>query len=163
MAESEVLDLEEGSGETWVTNNLCLVGKLIHTKILSASVISNILSAAWRLRSPFHVSDWNNNIFLFRFKDPEDKQHVMQEGPWSIMNNLLVLRKLEEGMVATQIDLSVCPFWVQIHGLPVEKMTRANAEIIGKRFGRILALETSSDSMLLSHSFLRVRVGVNIL
>ncbi|KAI8574264.1 hypothetical protein RHMOL_Rhmol01G0341400 [Rhododendron molle] len=41
-------------------------------------------------------------------------------------------------------------------------MTRANAEIIGRRFQRILALEASSDGILLDRSFLRVRVEINL-
>lgn len=78
------------------------------------------------------------------------------------MNSLLILQPLKEGMTVSEVDFSTCSKWVQIHGLPMEKMTRANAEIIGKRFGRLLALETASDNFLLSRSFLRVRVEVNI-
>ncbi|KAF7133357.1 hypothetical protein RHSIM_Rhsim09G0070000 [Rhododendron simsii] len=87
---------------------------------------------------------------------------VLLEGPWSVMKSLMILRPLEEGMVVSQLQFSVCPFWVQIHGLPVEKMSRANAEIIGRRFGKLLALETSPDNVLLARSFLRVRVEIDI-
>ncbi|KAG5527024.1 hypothetical protein RHGRI_028083 [Rhododendron griersonianum] len=51
------------------------------------------------------------------------------------MNSLLVLRPLEKDMVVSEIQFQLCAFWVQIHGLPVEKMCRANAEIIGGRIG----------------------------
>ncbi|KAG5527023.1 hypothetical protein RHGRI_028083 [Rhododendron griersonianum] len=132
MAEFDILDLEEGSDDSGVPNNLCLVGKVIQAKTLSASVITNILTAAWKTRAPFRVSDWNNNIFLFQFEDPEDKRLVAQDGPWSI------------------------------HGLPVEKMCRANAEIIGRRFGKLIAIEAAPNTMLLSRSFLRVKVEINI-
>lgn len=47
------------------------------------------------------------------------------------MNSLLVVKPLENNMVVSEIQFQHCPFWVQIHGLPVEKMCRANAEIIG--------------------------------
>ncbi|KAF7130224.1 hypothetical protein RHSIM_Rhsim10G0112000 [Rhododendron simsii] len=123
MADLDVLDLEEGTGETGVSSSFCLVGK---------------------------------------FEDEDDKRNVCLEGPWSIMNNLLILQPLKEGMVVSEVDFSTCPIWVQIHGLPVEKMTCANSEIIGKRFGRLLAMETASDNFLLARSFLRVRVEINI-
>lgn len=42
-------------------------------------------------------------------------------------------------------------------------MTRANAEIIGRRFGKLLAVETSADGVLLGRSFLRVRAAVKII
>lgn len=63
--------------------------------------------------------------------------------------------------MVSEVNFSICPIWVQIHGLPVEKMTRANSEIIGKRFGRLLAMETASDNFLLARSFLQVRVEIN--
>lgn len=162
MADLEVLDLEERTGETGVTRNFCLVGKVAQNKSLAAPIIQNILMAAWKTRAPFHVVDWNNNVFLFQFENEEDKRDVYLESPWSITNSLLNLQPLKEGMTVSEVDFSTCPMWVQIHGLPVEKMTRANAEIIGKRLGRLLALETASDNFLLARSFLRVRVEVNI-
>ncbi|KAH7861053.1 hypothetical protein Vadar_021030 [Vaccinium darrowii] len=59
------------------------------------------------------------------------------------------------------MSVSVCPFWVQIHGLPVEKLSRANAETIGSRLGKLMALETSSAGFCLSRGFLQVRVEIN--
>ncbi|KAF7131646.1 hypothetical protein RHSIM_Rhsim09G0090900 [Rhododendron simsii] len=162
MAEFDILDLEEGSDETGVSNNHCLVGKVIQTKILNASIITNILAAAWKTRAPYQVSDWNNNVLLFRFEDSEDKRLVLQDGPWSIMNSLLVLKPLENNMVVSEIQFQHCPFWVQIHGLPVEKMCRAKSEIIGKRFGKLIAIEAAPSNMLLSRSFLRIKVEINI-
>ncbi|KAF7139162.1 hypothetical protein RHSIM_Rhsim07G0116500 [Rhododendron simsii] len=162
MAEFDILDLEEGSDETRVSNNHCLVGKVIQTKILNASIITNILAAAWKTRAPYHVSDWNNNVFLFHFEDSEDKRRILQDGPWSIMNSLLVLKPLENNMVVSEIQFQHCPFWVQIHGLPIEKMCRANAEIIGKRFRKLIAIEAAPSTMLLSRSFLRLKVEINI-
>ncbi|KAF7151661.1 hypothetical protein RHSIM_Rhsim02G0177700 [Rhododendron simsii] len=118
MAEPDFLDLKEGSGETGVTSNLCLIGKVI------------------------------------QFEDEEDKRNVYLKGPWSVMNSLLVLHPLKEGMVISEIDFSTYPMWVRIHGLPVEKMSRVNAEVIGKRFGKLLALEATSENFLPARSFL---------
>ncbi|KAI8571721.1 hypothetical protein RHMOL_Rhmol01G0141500 [Rhododendron molle] len=162
MAEFDILELEEGFDETGVSNNHCLVGKVIQTKILNASIITNILAVAWKTRAPYHVSDSNNNVFLFHFEDSEDKRLVLQDGPWSIMNSLLILKPLENNMVVSEIQFQHYPFWVQIHGLPVEKMCRANSETIGKRFGKLIAIEVAPSTTLLSHSFLRVKVEINI-
>lgn len=161
MADFEVVDLEEGFGDSCVKSCLCVVGKVALAKNLKAPVIANILASAWRTRAPFKVEDWNNNLFLFRFENEEDKVNVLNDGPWSIMGSLLVLIPLENGMVIPEIGFLICPFWVQIHGLPVEKMSRTNAEIIGRRFGKLLAVEASSEKIILCRSFLRVRVEIN--
>ncbi|KAF7136176.1 hypothetical protein RHSIM_Rhsim08G0187900 [Rhododendron simsii] len=139
MANIEILDLEEGSGETREVTNLCLVGRILSPKVLNAAAISNVFSSVWRTRAPFSMVPWYQT-FLFRFEDVEDKDSILMDGPWSIMNNLVI----------------------QIHDLPVEKMTRVNAEAIGKRFGRLLAIETSTDGILLGRSFLRVRAEIKI-
>ncbi|KAG5517160.1 hypothetical protein RHGRI_037799 [Rhododendron griersonianum] len=161
MADFEFLDLEEGSGETGEVGNICLAGKVLGSKPFNASVVHNILTHAWKTRASFTVVPWNNNVFLFRFEDIEDRNSVLQEGPWSIMNNLLVLKPIQDGMGVAEIDFSRCPFWIQIHGLPIEKMTRANAEIIGNRFDKLLAFETSPDNILLARNFLRIRAEIN--
>ncbi|KAH7854464.1 hypothetical protein Vadar_014112 [Vaccinium darrowii] len=162
MADKDFLDLEEGSGDSEVINNKCLAGKIIHHKTLNTLAVSNILKIAWKTRSEFSIVSWSNNIFLFRFEDEEDRISVLSDGPWSVMNNLLVLHPLEEGAAVTDLDFSKCPFWVQVHGLPVEKMTRANAEAIGRRFGNLLGVEAAADGYLLNRSFLRIRVEINL-
>lgn len=162
MAELDYLDLEEGSGETGELSSLCLVGKVVNQKTLNVTAVTNILNAAWKTRAPFSVVPWSNNVFLFRFQEDEDRTTVLKDGPWLVMSSLLILTPLVEGMVVSDLHFSHCPFRVQVHGLPVDKMSRANAEIIGRRFGKLLALETSPDNILLARSFLRVRVEINL-
>lgn len=48
MADLDVLDLEEGTGETGVTSSFCLVEKVIQTKSLTAPIVKNILEAVWK-------------------------------------------------------------------------------------------------------------------
>lgn len=158
----EFLDLDEGFGETGVFDNLCLVGKILHHKTLNTMAVSNILKSAWKTRANFSIAPWNNNIFLFQFENEEDRASVLMDGPWSVMNQLLVLQPLQDGLAVNELEFPTCPFWVQIHGLPCEKMTRANAETIGHRFGKLLGVEGAAEGLLLNRSFLHVRVEVNL-
>ncbi|KAH7867291.1 hypothetical protein Vadar_031473 [Vaccinium darrowii] len=162
MAEIEVLDLQEGSGETGEIRNKCLVGKVLSQKSINPLAISNILRGAWKTRAEFSVVPWNDNTFLFKFEDEEDRDSILKASPWSVMNNLLVLQLLSGDEAVTCIEFLSCPFWVQIHGLPVEKMSRSNAEIIGRRFRKLLGVEAFSDGLLLSRSFLRLRVEIDL-
>ncbi|KAH7842957.1 hypothetical protein Vadar_011057 [Vaccinium darrowii] len=161
MADSEIVDLEEASGEFGSISSLCLVGKVLSPKTINVVVITNIIKNAWRTKAPVNVTSWMNNTFLFRFDDEDDKNSILKDNPWLVMNCLLVLKGLVDGVVVSKMDFSLCPFWVQIHGLPVEKMSRVNAEIIGRRFRRLLAIEASSGDILVDRSFLRVRVEIN--
>ncbi|KAH7843328.1 hypothetical protein Vadar_015228 [Vaccinium darrowii] len=162
MADKDLFDLEEGSDDSEVIKSHCLAGKILSPKNLNNLAVSNVIRTAWKTRSEFSIVPWSNNTFLFRFEDEEDRKAILSDGPWSVMNNLLVLHPLEEGIAITEIDFTVCPFWVQVHGLPVDKMTRNNAEAIGRRFGNLLGVEAATDGLLLNRSFLRVRVGINL-
>ncbi|KAH7855888.1 hypothetical protein Vadar_030133 [Vaccinium darrowii] len=162
MADSEILDLEERVGDSEANTSLCLMGKVLNPKPLNLGTITNIINSAWKTRVPVGITPWSNtNTFLFKFGSVEDKIAILMEGPWLIMNNLLVLKALEDGMVVSEIDFSSCPIWVQIHGLPVDKMLRQNVEIIGKRFGKLLAIEATEGGLLINRSFLRIRVEIN--
>lgn len=162
MSDSDFLDLAEGSDDNEASRSQCLLGRIFHDKPPNKIAISNILRKAWNTREDFSITPWSNNTTLFRFKDERDRCSILKSGPWSVMGKLLVLKPLSEGVVASEMDFNVSPFWVQIHGLPVEKMTRENGEIIGKRFARLLGIEAISDGLLLQRSFLRVRVEVNL-
>lgn len=162
MAEEDFLDLAEGSGEIGDIDTLCLVGKILHSKTLNVPAVTSILKAAWKTRADFSVVPWSTNIFLFRFENGDDRNSILNDAPWAVMNNLLVLKSLQNDLTVNDMDFSSCPFWVQIHGLPCDKMTRNNAELIGQRFGKLLGVEGASEGLLLNRSFLRVRVEVNL-
>ncbi|KAI8524745.1 hypothetical protein RHMOL_Rhmol13G0173000 [Rhododendron molle] len=59
------------------------------------------------------------------------------------MNSLFILQPVLDGMAIPDHDLSVCPFWVQIHGLPIGKMTRLGHD---NRSCRFTPRNSSSDS-----------------
>lgn len=162
MADSDFLDLDEGSGETGEVTNLCLLGKILSPKPLNLIAVSNVCNAAWKTRAPFTVVPWSTNIYLFRFSDAEDKSSIIRDSPWSIASNLLILQNLMNGVAIPDQIFTHSPFWVQIHGLPVGKMTKASALTLGNRFPKLLAVESSPDGLLLGRSFIRIRAEVEI-
>ncbi|KAI8031497.1 hypothetical protein LOK49_LG01G02409 [Camellia lanceoleosa] len=99
---------------------------------------------------------------MFQFSDPADRQKVLMEAPWSVMGYLMVLQPLATGKSVEEIDFKWSPFWIQVHGLPVAKLTRQNGEIIGRRIGNLVRVEALHDGLLLERSFLRLRVEVDV-
>ncbi|KAI8001217.1 putative ribonuclease H protein [Camellia lanceoleosa] len=78
------------------------------------------------------------------------------------MGNLMVFKLLEIESPVSQMDFTWSPFWVQVHGLPLEKMTRTNGEAIGKRLGRLIRVDGHSEELLLNRCFFRIRVELDI-
>ncbi|GMP61339.1 hypothetical protein CsSME_00023840 [Camellia sinensis var. sinensis] len=158
----EAFELPEVTDECEDVSPRCLVGKILAAKIVNKPAVANILLAAWKSRAGVVVTPWKENIFLFRFQDLEDRSRVLHEAPWSVMGHLLVLLPLPLGKAIDELDFRWTPFWVQVYGLPLAKMTRAHGEVIGSRIGRLVEVEAPSDGLLIHCSFLRLRVEVDV-
>lgn len=63
---------------------------------------------------------------------------------------------------AYEIDFTIVPFWVQIHGMPLGTMTTTNAAKIMSKMGEVLEVENPLVEGQLLITFLRVRINVDI-
>ncbi|KAI7980398.1 Uncharacterized protein LOK49_Contig153G00003 [Camellia lanceoleosa] len=162
MDDSVTIDLEEGSSESTDNSHLCLVGKVLASKLLNRTTVSKIIQSAWKTREEIVVSPWPDNVFLFRFGNLEDRLKVLREAPWSIIGNFLVLQPLKMGCSISEMDFSFCPFWVQVHGLPMDHLTRRNGQINAESLGQLIGVEVPHDGLLLHRSFLRLRVELDV-
>ncbi|KAI7995879.1 hypothetical protein LOK49_LG11G02290 [Camellia lanceoleosa] len=157
----EGISLDEGSGENEDTSHLCLIGKILGAKILNRTAVSNIIRGAWKIRGELSISSWNDNVYLFQFSDCDDRAKVLRDSPWSVMGKLLVLQPLHIGHTVEEMEFRWCPFWVQVHGLPVNNLTKPNGELLGNRIGRLVRVEAHTEGLLLYRNFLRIRVEID--
>ncbi|CAL5438970.1 unnamed protein product [Camellia sinensis] len=125
-------------------------------------IVDAVINSAWKTRASLRISPWNENVYLFQFDELEDRRRVLEDAPWSVMGSLLVLQPLQSGMVTSELEFRWCPFWVQVHGLPIEKLTKGHGETIGRRLGRLVRVEAHSEGLLLQRNFLRIRVEIDI-
>ncbi|CAL5333984.1 unnamed protein product [Camellia sinensis] len=77
------------------------------------------------------------------------------------MGKLLALQPLQMGHTVEEIEFRWCPFWVQVHGLPLNNLTQQNEELLGNRIGRLVRVEAHTEGLLLSRNFLRIRVEID--
>ncbi|KAI8003771.1 hypothetical protein LOK49_LG08G02746 [Camellia lanceoleosa] len=156
-------ELLEGTDECEDVSHRCLVAKVLAPKLLNKPAVSNILLGAWKTRAGVSITPWNDNMYFFQFEDVEDRQRVLDESPWSVVGNLLVLQILQLGRATTELEFQGSPFWVQVHGLLIDKMTRVHGEVIGNRIGRLVEVKAPTTGLFLHHNFLRLRVEVDVL
>lgn len=86
---------------------------------------------------------------------------ILRQGPWNIRGSLLLLLLWSPELAIAEIELTLCPFWVQIHGLPCQNMTIKNVVMIRKALGEILGVENLDTSRLLCRQYLRVKVDID--
>ncbi|XP_028086506.1 uncharacterized protein LOC114287376 [Camellia sinensis] len=148
------VDLEEVTDESVDNSHLCLIGKILAPTSLNKQAVSRIILGAWKLKTEVSISPWADNIYCFNFQNADDRAMVLRMAPWSIMGNLLVLQPLSIEKAIPGIEFNYYPFWVQVHGLPLDKMTRRNRQIIGGSIGKLIGVEAPNDGLLLSRSVL---------
>ena len=90
----------------------------------------------------------------------------MREQLWKVFGPLMgfsmVVRRGEMGVAIDDVDFNNIEFWVQIHNLLVELLTKRNAELIGKQIGKIKKVEDPLLSGGVARNYLRVRVEVRV-
>ncbi|KAI8020714.1 hypothetical protein LOK49_LG03G03479 [Camellia lanceoleosa] len=116
---------------------------------------------AWKTKAKVSITSWLDNVYLFKFGDEEDKALILRTAPWSVIGNLLILQPLLIGKSISEMNFTYSPFWVQVNGLPMEKMTCRNGKIIAETIGKLVGVEVPVDGLLLARSFLRTRVDIN--
>jgi hypothetical protein len=138
-----------------------LIGKVISLKPINTQVVRHTLEVSWSFVVPIAVETLAQNKFILGVSDPAHVDTILSQGPWNIRRFLLLLKLWSPELAITEIELTHCPFWVQIHGLPHYNMALKNAIMIGKALGDILAVENLNSSGLVCRQYIRIKVNLD--
>lgn len=112
------IDADEGfefpklrENQTAPDYSLCLVGTFLTDRPINFLIMKHRMASLWRPGSGLFIKDLGSKLILFRFYHHHDLRWVMDGGPWTFDNHLLVLHVLDA-------PLHSVPFWIQIHDLP---------------------------------------------
>ncbi|KAK9270144.1 hypothetical protein L1049_025720 [Liquidambar formosana] len=158
----EGLDLAPDVDAALAASNLLLVGKLISVRGINKQAFKAIISRAWNISYGLTITDLGPNVFLFGFLKDIERNRTLCSGPWSIMGHHLVLKSWDPSLVIEEIDFSLSPFWIQIHGLPPRHKTFSNAAKIGELVGSSPNVDFRSKEALIKSTFIRVQVDLNV-
>ncbi len=100
---------------------LLLLGKILSTKIFLKVVVKEIIDKAWNTINPVDVSSIDKNVFIFSFNHEVDVLWVWERCPWSFKGEHLILKKYDPEWSLNEVDFSTTDFWVQSHGLPLNR------------------------------------------
>ncbi|KAM7466546.1 hypothetical protein LguiB_014108 [Lonicera macranthoides] len=89
----ESLSLEDDVSVVHDIGEKCIAGKILAPKKLNFTGVNNILSSAWQVKGNFKISNWGDNIFTVVFDREEDAVRILDNGPWTVMGNTVVVQK----------------------------------------------------------------------
>lgn len=82
--------------------------------------------------------------------------------PWSVNGGHLLLKEWSPAVPFRELDFNFSAFWVQIHGLPLCFMTKANAKKIGGICPVVLSCEVSSRTNFIGKRYIGLQVEVDL-
>lgn len=72
----------------------CLVGRFLTDKAIKFPTMKNTMTALWRPGKGICIKDLSSTLFLFQFFHEVDIQRVMDSGPWTFDQHLLITKRL---------------------------------------------------------------------
>ncbi|XP_042479714.1 uncharacterized protein LOC122060658 [Macadamia integrifolia] len=114
----EVLEVDDTVEDTatLIWSNT-LVGYILPGKPFRKQAVMEALPTAWNTLAPIEISPIDLNRYLFHFQHPTDLDNVLEEGPWAVNGNLLMLERWKDngGWLFQFTEL-----WVQFHDVPLD-------------------------------------------
>ncbi|XP_057454738.1 uncharacterized protein LOC130746201 [Lotus japonicus] len=161
LVERGLIELQSEAESSEDLARRTLVGKAITDKTLNKTTMKTILDKAWGSPPGLQMIDMGPNCLLFTFQEESTAQYILKEGPWSVMGNLLSLQLWAPQMTIFEVRFHRIPFWVQLHGIPLDMMTTSNATGIASILGEPLEVEDPRVGGKLLRPFFRVKVSIN--
>ena len=144
-----------------VNNSRILVARLFTKRRVNVEALVRTLKSMWRSVQNFEVRDLGSNTVLIIFDDDAAPMRILTQGPWSFDKYLIGLYKPKDDESADDATFLHTSFWVQIHNLPLRRMTRENAEVIGKTLGIVEQVDVTANGECRGR-YIRVRVRIDI-
>ncbi|OMP10820.1 hypothetical protein COLO4_04241 [Corchorus olitorius] len=141
VGDLDVLELSTDDDVSIQVKNHSIVGKVASDKVVKVGPLRAIVAKAWPAREIVEIHELEVNTFLFVFKDERDKLKVLKQGPWSVMDCHLVLKEWPKEATLEEIDFTSSKIWVQVHGLPLSYLTKANSMKIGSVFQMVIEMD----------------------
>ena len=161
LLNEEFIPLESDVSLRHATEKMALVGRIIITETFNRITII-MLKERWNNPNKMLVVEVGSHTFVFGFQDQETPQKIMEKSPWHVLGFLACLKWWDSQMTINELDFSHSPYWIKVHGLPIDYLNMKNARQIGERMGEVLAVDNPLEGNYLIRNYITVRVNVNI-
>ncbi|GJT95057.1 retrovirus-related pol polyprotein from transposon TNT 1-94 [Tanacetum coccineum] len=129
--------------ERW---NLTLCGQFI-------GHVMNIHELRYNIRrmwSKFGISDIDihkNGQYVFKFKNSDGLNNVLEKGPWMVKNKPLFVKKWCSEMGMEKLEPKCLPVWVKIINVPLEAWSVDGISVIASSLGKPIMMDNNTATM----------------
>ena len=138
-----------------------LVGQFFD-KRLPLHVVRSFVERLWGKHEIPEISTTDNGLHIFRFKDLDARDWVLENGPWYLAGRPIILRFWKPGMEMLNVQITSLPIWVKFFNIPLEYWTVTSLGYIASAVGIPLHLDTLTENhSRLSYARICIEVDVN--
>lgn len=105
FTEEETLDIAiRGSqrNQTLEECSLSVLGHFLSEKALNLRAAKKLLRSIWKMGDDIKTIEVGEGLLQFKFSLESQLKWVVENGPWSFDNHLLVLKRWQKGMTASR-------------------------------------------------------------
>lgn len=138
-----------------------LIGKFLTEKNINLQAMQNVMASIWRPKEGVEIHDIGAYRYSFVFYHVMDLRKVLEGGPWSFEQNMLIYKQQKEGEDPQEMELNEMEIWVQIHDIPKGFLS----ETVLKNVGMYIGKYVKSDPASLDGTwkpYVRIRVILDI-
>jgi 14-3-3 protein epsilon len=119
------------------------------------------MADVWRSVKGVKIKETTPGLFLFQFAHALDMEAVLQGGPWSFNNQMLILERVGLGVQIENIPLYHVDFWVQVHNLPTGLMAERVGKTLANYIGTFVEYDKNNKGSFW-REYMRLKVRVDI-
>ncbi|GKE24879.1 putative reverse transcriptase domain-containing protein [Tanacetum coccineum] len=117
-------------------------------KYVAYLVVANYVRKTWSkygmVKSMLNSS---TGIFSFQFSFVDGLDTMLENSPWFIRNNLLILKKWNSDVSLLKEDVGNVLVWVKLYGIPVTEFSEDGLSAIASKIGTPLMLDSYTSNI----------------
>ncbi|GJZ54655.1 nucleotide-diphospho-sugar transferase [Tanacetum coccineum] len=133
------------SGNKVSVHTLCTPeGNRIDVVVPVDSIMLNTWGKYRLIRSMFSSS---TGLFSFQFSSMDGLDAMLENGPWFIWNNPIILKKWHPDENLLKEDVCIVPVWVKLYGVPITAFNEDGLSAITTKLVKPLMLDSYTSDM----------------
>ncbi|GJR88943.1 hypothetical protein Tco_0212954 [Tanacetum coccineum] len=123
-----------------------LVGFFMGKKV-AFPLVRNYVTNTWSKFGFQKAMSDDDGVFYFKFTSLTGLEQVLEQGPWMIHNQPLILTKLAPNLELSKDKVTKVPAWVKMHKVPVVAYSEDGLSLIASQIGKPIMLDAFTSAM----------------
>ncbi|GKC36569.1 hypothetical protein Tco_1048953 [Tanacetum coccineum] len=133
-------------------------------KRLAFPLVENYVKNTWGKYGLKRIQ-LHEDFFLFQFNTKEGMERVLEDGPWMIRREPLMLNVWSQNTDLKKAEITSAPVWVKFQHVPIVAYSEVGLSLISTQVGKPITLDSYTSNMCVSswgrNTYARVLIEVS--